>query len=521
MVYTNKNFDLMNCTMDDNFNVKFIDRTRQAQIKINGGNADGTYFTIQSISDYQPLAIRNVEYLNNSSNTACTVTITANKKIKNVLSWDRVNDTTISKTFNYNIKQQIIQIEEFEGSNKENVTINVEGIQNSQIPDLAINYSTLNPTNQDITVTLSSSVDLHSGYHGWVAGEDSKSIMQTFSENTNHTGTTVSVLTEDMFNRQVPPVDLYIEIPNIDKQSPNCTVEYSTQEKTYSSVRAEIYSDEELKLPEGWTIFGTVTNTATGAKRYYVAKNYDENTNETVDVYDLAGNKTSVPISVQNIDKTISDLTTQRSIIIPTNNDVELTISADETISEKDIIRVGSLSNEDINKPLFKFAANNDVSVGSSSVRKTYSQNSDEVLLIADGAGNVEAIPANVSNIDKDAPDYRVEYSNTSNNEIMATISANEKIENVPGWVLSEDGMKLTRTFNHTRTEVIEIKDLAGNTTKAELKIGENAENSSYNKQDDTQADKVIPQAGKYTIMVILIVVACGGAVIGKKKMKY
>ena len=93
-----------------------------------------------------------------------------------------------------------------------------------------------------------------------------------------------------------------------------------------------------------------------------------------------------------------------------------------------------------------------------------------------DKVGNVTITRSNAFNFDNTPPVTNVEYSTTQPTieNIIATIKSNEPIQEVKGWKLSEDKMSLTKEYVNNTTangEVIEIKDLAGNSTTVKVKI--------------------------------------------------
>ena len=82
-----------------------------------------------------------------------------------------------------------------------------------------------------------------------------------------------------------------VEVTNIDKIAPEVTVAYSTKGLTNGNVEVTLTADENVQSVEGFT---KVDN------RTY-KKTYTSNAKEDVTVYDIAGNKTVVNISITNI----------------------------------------------------------------------------------------------------------------------------------------------------------------------------------------------------------------------------
>ena len=80
-----------------------------------------------------------------------------------------------------------------------------------------------------------------------------------------------------------------------------------------------------------------------------------------------------------------------------------------------------------------------------------------------------------------------VTYStqNLTNGDVEVTITANEKIQEISGWTLSSDGLKLTKTYSQNTNEKVTVKDLAGNTKEANIQITNIIELSGDINQDE------------------------------------
>ena len=80
---------------------------------------------------------------------------------------------------------------------------------------------------------------------------------------------------------------------------------------------------------------------------------------------------------------------------------------------------------------------------------------------------------AKVDWIDKDVPEITIKYSETNltNKEVTVTITSNEEIQEVTGWVLSTDKKTLTKTYSQNTTEEITVRDLVGNEAKQKITI--------------------------------------------------
>ena len=76
-------------------------------------------------------------------------------------------------------------------------------------------------------------------------------------------------------------------------------------------------------------------------------------------------------------------------------------------------------------------------------------------------------------NIDKTNPQVDISYSTTSQTiePVEVKVKANEKIQSIEGWNLSEDGTTLTKIFDENTTQTITIRDIAGNVITTSIVI--------------------------------------------------
>lgn len=76
------------------------------------------------------------------------------------------------------------------------------------------------------------------------------------------------------------------------------------------------------------------------------------------------------------------------------------------------------------------------------------------------------------TDLDRTPPILTTSYSETdSNGDVLVTIIANEKVKKVEGWSLSEDRMTLTKKYTENKSEDIEVYDIAGNKSVANISI--------------------------------------------------
>ncbi len=134
------------------------------------------------------------------------------------------------------------------------------------------------------------------------------------------------------------------------------------------------------------------------------------------------------------------------------NQDVTVTITADEPLQ--------SISGWDL-------------SADEMSLTKVYTENTTEVVTVYDRLGNDQQVTVTIDNIDKATNIPQVSYSTTepTNQSVMVTIIADEKLQPVSGWNLSADEMSLTKEYTANITENITIYDLFGNAQTLTISI--------------------------------------------------
>ncbi len=96
----------------------------------------------------------------------------------------------------------------------------------------------------------------------------------------------------------------------------------------------------------------------------------------------------------------------------------------------------------------------------------------------------------NFYNIDVHAPILEVKYSTTetTNQDVIVTISSNEPLKGVNGWKLSADKKTLTRIYSENAQENIEIANLSGNVSIASIDI------KNIKKEDNTPEDSNVTE---------------------------
>ena len=102
----------------------------------------------------------------------------------------------------------------------------------------------------------------------------------------------------------------------------------------------------------------------------------------------------------------------------------------------------------------------------------------------------------NIQPMDMVDPDCTVTYSNNgnpTNEDVTVTIQANEQLQPVEGWTLSDDGMSLTKTYSDNTSETVTVKDLTGNAIEVPVNVtGIDKEGTTVKVKNETTEDGVL-----------------------------
>lgn len=106
-------------------------------------------------------------------------------------------------------------------------------------------------------------------------------------------------------------------------------------------------------------------------------------------------------------------------------------------------------------------------------LNKTFDSNINESHTVKNVRGERLNVNIDIDNIDKVAPQAKISYSSKdkTNENVKVTITANEELQSIRGWKLSQDKKTLTKTFISNIREDISIKDLAGNIKSIPIEI--------------------------------------------------
>lgn len=102
----------------------------------------------------------------------------------------------------------------------------------------------------------------------------------------------------------------------------------------------------------------------------------------------------------------------------------------------------------------------------------------------------------NIQPMDMVDPECTVTYSNNgnpTNEDVTVTIQANEQLQPVEGWTLSDDGMSLTKTYSDNTSETVTVKDLTGNAIEVPVNVtGIDKEGATVKVKNETTEDGVL-----------------------------
>ena len=403
------------------------------------------------------------------------VTISANKEMVPIDGWTLSEDKKYMQREFYENVEGVMTLTSVYGE-KINQEVSINNIENDP-PDIEVTYSNTEEGASEVTVTITSDRELQE-LEGWELSEDKKTLTKTYTENTTET----VIVTDTLSN--IAGVE--ISISNIIGEAPECKVSYSTIEQTNGSVVVTITSNREMEELEGWEL---------SEDKKTLTKTYNENTDEEIELEDIYGNKIKANITIKNIDKESPKLEVSYSTTNPTNDKVKVYIKSDEQLNKLD---------------------GWEISADGYTISKYYFENETNTIKVQDLAGNETETEIRIENIDKEEPQYTVEYENTDNG-IIVHITANEEIQPIEGWELSSDRKAITKTYTENKKEVIEIKDLAGNISEVPVTITSiDSQNNNQNSQDGsniaTQSGieglystlKRLPNAGKTTFTILI-----------------
>ncbi len=292
-------------------------------------------------------------------------------------------------------------------------------------PTATVSYSPLRPTSQNVTATVAfdeENVTVKGG-DSHVFTDNGEFIFE-FVDAAGNKGTAVAIVSW------------------IDRTPPKATISYDINELTNQDVTATITFDKEVSfLTEGFYAEELSNNT------YRIT--FTENKDFTLEFIDSLGNKGSLKIKVNWIDKTAPTATVTYDITEITNKDVTATVAFDE---ENVTVTGGNIH--------------------------VFTKNGEFTFEFVDAAGNKGTAKAQVNWIDKTAPTATITYDITelTNQDVTATVMFDEENVTVTGGN--------THVFTKNGEFTFEFVDAAGNTGTVTAKV-------DWIKEKPTEAPKL------------------------------
>ena len=303
------------------------------------------------------------------TNGDVTVTVKSNEALDAAEipeGWTLSDDgMSASKTYEANA-EETVTFKDLAG-NEAAVSVKIDNIDKTA-PETEVSYSETEPTNKDVTVTVTSNEALDAAEipEGWTLSDDGMSASKTYEANAEET-----VTFKDLAGNEAA---VSVKIDNIDKTAPETEVSYSETEPTNKDVTVTVTSNEALdaaEIPEGWTLSDDGMS---------ASKTYEANAEETVTFKDLAGNEAAVSVKIENIDKTPLTLGTPEYV---ENADGSVTVKI-KTDSDIDQTRIPE-----------------GWAYADGYVTKTFEKSAEELLTLYDKAGNSSSVTVKVTITDK------------------------------------------------------------------------------------------------------------------------
>ena len=361
----------------------------------------------------------------------------------------------------------------------------------------SVSYSTTEKTGSAVVAKISANEEMQE-IEGWTLSADKKELTKSYEDNTEETVTIKDLLGNES--------SVTIKISNIDKTLPKGEVTYSTAEYTNQDVTVTINVDKQVQAINGWTL---------SENKKVLTKKYTQNTEETVTITDLAGNRSIVTVKIANIDKeapVIGEITLSTKEI--TNQDVEITVNATDAISgiegyswdEKQTWNTVNKVNAKTNGIYTIYVKDKAGNISSKTIKITNIKKEPEKLTISatnykiDGNYITNIKPetkvSEVKNDVKSNREYEIQKTDgtkLTENDIVATgykvkFATGETYEIVVNGDVSGDGKITITDIAKIKKHIIILEKLTG----AYLKAGDVNENDTVTVTDLAKIKKVI-----------------------------
>ncbi len=299
-----------------------------------------------------------------------------------------------------------------------------------KVPEATVVYSTINPTNKDVTATVVFENEeegevtiLNNGGRNQYTFTENGTFTFEFSDKAGNKGTAKAI------------------VNYIDRIAPTATVSYNITDKTNKNVVATLENMSE-----------EVTITNNDAKETYT---FTKNGTFTFEFIDRAGNKGTATATVNWIDRRLPVGTITYSTTRLTNQDVIATI----TIDKENVTVEGGNTH-------------------------TFTKNGEYTFEFVDEAGNIGMKTAVVNWIDKIAPTAKIEYNITEETEGNVTATLVDESEDI---IVTNNSGARSYVFTENGEFTFEFVDKAGNNGTAKAIVnwivnGSDNEDEEYEK---------------------------------------
>lgn len=344
-----------------------------------------------------------------------------------------------------------------------------------QAPEYEILYSTQDPTNQNVTVTITANEELIDIYEdmednygeivssGWILSEDKTILHKTYTKNESETVELIDLAGNE--------TKVEVKINNISKDAPdsgNLIMKLENangddyEQNTWTNKSVYIALDEQSK-PENSTMKYQIN----GKGEYSESQVLSEEGEYTITVIttDFVGNIITTNYVVK-IDKTAPENSTLNVRLESSLGDV-----LESGVTTNKNVYVGIDEGEDNLSGIARvyYILNGKTKIEDSHIYGI-SENYQMKLVAIDNAGNTKEMNYNFT-IDKEVPELRTEYVKNLDGSITVRVISNKQIQEIDGWELSSDKLTLSKTYNVNKTEILTISDLLGNSTDITIQI--------------------------------------------------
>ena len=347
-------------------------------------------------------------------------------------------------------------------------------------------YGTTSPTNENVNVTIVVNEEINKP-EGWNLSEGTDELEGKWVLTKNYKNNVQDDVIEitdtsdnKIIGKNVTDGKVHININNIDRIAPTVT-EATFINKENGKVVVKITLNEAIQAP-GYDWEREVPNPAMNG----IIKTLDENTKETFEVKDIAGNIATVQVDVAN--KKVVDLPIIEQI--KNNKKTSNTNVPVKIVVNKKIKEIAG----------WNLSEGTDELDGKWILSRTYTENANENVLIEDEDGN-KGVSEEITNglvpikITIDNDEILIDNIETNESTGQIRVKFNKEIVNIgnnPNWEVDRLTGEITNTkkFTESITETIIVKDAALNTAQIKLKIQYNAETGKYTVTEEGKENK-------------------------------